>query len=125
MNNMKDAIKALEIHDNSSQRDTPTTNDPIRPVIEAIKDSEAVHKAWEKSWLKSRFLNKVAEVFENHGFETTRIYLLDKKEKNNLRGQSEALLAVLECMVHCPAIKKRRAIGRTIIKTLIALGKER
>jgi hypothetical protein len=93
-------------------------NDPIEPVIQAINQSEAVRTARQRQWLNPSFLNNVAEVFERDGFETTRLYLLGKKDQQGMGGQASALLAVLEHMRDCPAIHQRRAIGRAIIKTL-------
>ena len=96
--------------------------DSIERLIEDIRQSREVQKAH----LKNNFLNTVGEVFERNGFGTTRIFLLDKREKRELRDQAKALLKVLELMEGHPEIRQRRAIGRTIFKTLIAIkGKSR
>jgi ribosomal protein S8 len=94
-------------------------SDPIRPVIDKIRNCQSLKTARQQRRLTPNFLNNVAEVFENYGFETTRAYLLNKKEQYNL--QAKALLEVLDCMNNNAAILQRRAIGRIIIKTLIQL----
>jgi len=93
-------------------------NDPIEHVIQEIKNCRQFKTARQKRRLKPNFLNNVAEIFENHGFETTRIYLLDKRNKRDMKKQSEAVLTVLEMMRKCPSIHQHRAIGRQVIKTL-------
>ena len=95
--------------------------DPIEPVIQRVKQCEAVQRAWSSNALRSSFLNAVAEVFENHGFETARLYVLRKREQTGMRDQAEALLEVLQTMKPCEAIRQRRAIGATVIKTLDVL----
>lgn len=91
--------------------------DSFEKLIEDIRQSPEVQRAH----LKNNFLNTVGEVFERDGFGTTRIFLLDKRSRRELRDQAEALLRVLELMIGHPEIQQRRAIGRTIIRTLIAI----
>jgi hypothetical protein len=92
-------------------------NDPIEKLIEEIRlSSEVQHARFANS-----FLNNVAEVFERDGFGATRAFLLEKRERYELRAQAEALLKVLDMMGKHPEIRQRRAIGRTIIKAIIAL----
>lgn len=91
--------------------------DSIERLIEDIRQSEEVKRAH----LKNNFLNAVGEVFERDGFGTTRVFLLDKRSKKDLRDQAEAVLKVLDLMKGHPEILQRRAIGRSIIKSLIAI----
>ena len=89
----------------------------IEKLIEDICQSQEVQRAH----LKNNFLNTVGEVFERDGFGTTRVFLLDKRSRRDLHDQAEALLKVLDLMRDHPEIQQRRAIGRTIFKTLIAI----
>ena len=97
-------------------------NDPIAPVIEKIRNCPKVKEAWKKKKFTRKFLNAAAEVFEFHGFETTRIFLLNKKDKGDTNEQATALLDVLDCLKDCREIEQHRPIGRKIINTLIAIG---
>lgn len=92
-------------------------NDPVEKLIEEIRVCPDVQQAR----FANNFLNNVAEVFERDGFGTTRAFLLEKRERQELRPQAQALLKVLDLMANHPEIRQRRAIGRTIIKTIIAL----
>lgn len=96
-------------------------DDPIQEVIESIKRQRTVRTALEYDALTSSFLNNVGEVFEIYGFGTARVYLRDKRERNDLRQQADAVLGAIDCMEPCPMIHKNRAIGRSIIKTLNSL----
>ena len=97
-------------------------NDPIADVIANIKTCPEVNEAWKRNRFTQKFLSAAAEVFEFHGFETTRVFLMNKKEKQDTRQQAAALLAVLDCLRDCEMIQKHRPIGRKIINTLIAIG---
>lgn len=90
--------------------------DPVQDVLEAIGGSDKVRNAR----LTPNFLNNVGEVFERDGFGTTRAFLMEKRERRDLQDQAAALLEVLDLMESCKEIQQRRAIGRTIIKGLIA-----
>lgn len=96
-------------------------NDPVEKLIEDIRLCPDVQQAR----FANNFLNNVAEVFEKDGFGTTRAFLLEKRERHELRHQAEALLKVLDLMSNHPEIRQRRAIGRTIIKTINALKRPR
>lgn len=89
--------------------------DPIEPVIREIRKCPSLMTARQEHWLEPQFLNDVAEVFENCGFETTRAYVLSKEGQQH---QAQALLEVLKCLKDCPAIVQRRAIGSAIIKAV-------
>jgi hypothetical protein len=99
-------------------------NDPIAAVIEKISSCRGVKEGWRRRKFSRSFLNGVAEVFEFHGFETTHILLLNKKEKGDTRDQADALLEVLECMKTCREIHQHRSVGRMIINSLIAIGED-
>jgi len=98
--------------------------DPIKDVIESIKKQHAVIEALQKDWLKSSFLNNIGDIFENHPFEVSRRWLIDKSNQTGMRGQAEALLAVLDCMETVEYIRRKPAVGRLIIKTLNSLKDE-
>ena len=67
------------------------------------------------------FLNNAADVFEKHGFGTTKALLMEKELRDELKQQATALLKLLDKFEQCPEIQANRRIGRLIIKTLIAL----
>jgi len=69
----------------------------------------------------SNFLNNVADVFERHGFGATKVFLLEKKERRELRSQATALLSVLNTLSKSEEVHQNRSIGRYIIKTLITI----
>jgi hypothetical protein len=91
--------------------------DPVEDLIKSIRDCRDVQQAH----FTGNFLNTVAEVFERDGFGATRAFLLDKRQRQDLRQQASAMLAVLDLMGSHPEVRQRRAIGRVIIKTLVAL----
>ncbi|HOE64861.1 MAG TPA: hypothetical protein PKW18_12450 [Candidatus Sumerlaeota bacterium] len=97
-------------------------SDPIKPVIEKIKSSPKlksfceINKKREKPFTES-FLNKVAEAFERYGFETTKTFLLDKRQRQATKYQAEVLLEILNYLDN-KVIHQNRDIGRLIIKTL-------
>lgn len=91
--------------------------DPIERLIRDISQCPEV----QRTRFSNNFLNSVGEVFERDGFGTTRTFLLEKRERQDLRPQAEAILKVLDLMGVHPEVRQRRAIGRTIIKTLIAI----
>ncbi len=88
--------------------------DKIGKLIEEIKKDRKV----QKTRFNSNFLNNVGEVFEKHGFGVTKMFLIDKKNKRDLRYQADALLNVIALFEKYEEIKQNRAIGRYIIKTL-------
>lgn len=96
-------------------------DDPIQNVIEQIKRQRSIRTALEQGAMSSSFLNNAGEVFEIYGFGTARIYMRDKRERNELRTQADAVMSAIDCMEPCPMIHKNRAIGRSIIKTLNSL----
>lgn len=96
-------------------------NDPIQEVIEQMKRQRSIRTALEQNAFTSSFLNNAGEVFEVYGFGTARIYMRDKRERNDLRTQADAVMSAIDCMEACPMIHKNRAIGRSIIKTLNSL----
>ena len=59
------------------------------------------------------FLNNVGEIFERHGFGTTKVFLLEKRSR-----EADAILKILGKFENIPDIVRNRSIGRTIIKTL-------
>jgi hypothetical protein len=91
--------------------------DPIEKLTEDIRQCQEV----QRTRFSNNFLNTVGEVFECDGFGTTRTFLLEKRERQDLRHQAGALLKVLDLMGAHPEIRQRRAIGRTLIKALIAI----
>lgn len=92
--------------------------DPIQDVIERITNCSQLRSARKEGQLRPNFLNSVGEVFEIHGFETTRLYLLSKRHRRNMKRQADTVLAVLEILRDCPPVQQNRAIGRQIIKSL-------
>lgn len=70
-------------------------------------------------------MDDTANIFEKQGFGATKVFLLEKRNHRSLEKQANALLKVLEIMGNNPKIRNNRAIGRMIIKTLIALKMER
>lgn len=93
-------------------------NDPIKPIIERIRNCQQFRTARDRHFLKPNFLNQIGEIFENHGFEVARLKLLDKKGQFNTKDQAPVLLEVLQIMETSSVICQNRAIGRQIIKTL-------
>jgi hypothetical protein len=92
-------------------------NDPIEELIKQIQ----ARRELTRINFSSTALNSVGEVFERDGFGATHLYLLEKQRRDESRAQATALLAVLDLMGGCPAIKQRRALGRALFKVLGAL----
>lgn len=91
--------------------------DPIESLIKEIKAEKEVRACF----FSSNFLNNVADIFERHGFGTTKVFLMEKKERRELKDQAIALLSVLKILNKSEEIKQNRSIGRYIIKTLITI----
>jgi hypothetical protein len=97
-------------------------SDPVEELVSKIQSRADI-------WLtkfSSNALNSVAEVFERDGFGATRVYLLDKQQRDDDRDRQQAtsLLAVLDLMHDCAPIQQRRAIGRLVFKALGSLRPE-
>lgn len=91
--------------------------DVIEKLIEEIKSDRKV----QRTNFRSNFLNNAGEVFEKHGFGVAKTFLLEKRERRDLRYQADALLDVIERFEKINEIKQNRSIGRYIIKTLNSL----
>ena len=98
--------------------------DNIEKLLKEIKEDPMV---WTSSrdrrplFFSGKFLDTVGEIFEKHGFGTTKIYLLNQSGRD--RGQASGLIRVLDKMEKYPEIVSNRAIGRYVIKTLEMLKK--
>lgn len=66
-----------------------------------------------------KFLDTVGEIFEKHGFGTTKVYLINQSGRDRI--QAFGMQKVLEKFKKYPEIENNRAIGRYIIKTLETL----
>lgn len=91
--------------------------DSIEMLIDEIRALPQV----KKTQFSSSFLNNAADVLERDGFGVLQTFLLERKQRHDLRFQAEALMEVANLMRKHPEVYQRRAIGRTLIKTLIAL----
>lgn len=91
--------------------------DVIEELIEAIKNDRKV----QRTKFTSNFLNDVGEVFERHGFGVAKTFLIEKRERRELRYQADALLDVIAKFEQINKIKQNRSIGRYIIKTVNSL----
>src|SRR5260370_42367265 len=92
-------------------------SDPIEELIEQLRHDRDI----DGRVLTPNALHEIGEVFERYGFGATRLYLLDKQNRRDSRAQASALLHVLDLMRDYPAISQRRAIGRALFKSLIAI----
>ncbi len=92
--------------------------DSIEKIMKEIRADKDVQKC---RFFTSNFLNNVADVFERHGYGATKVFLLEKKGRSQLRHQAEALLSVLKILDKSEEIRQNRSIGRYIIKTLITI----
>lgn len=95
--------------------------DRIEKLIKEIQDDRSV---WQDprgrpTRFSGKFLNSVGDIFEQHGFGVTRVYLQNQSVRD--RSQAVGLLKVLEKMEMYQEIKSNRAIGRYIIKSLYTL----
>jgi len=90
-------------------------DDALAGLLEEIKNDPKVNQA---RYFSNKFLNNIAEGFERYGFEATKAFLVDKKNRRGHYYEAEALLSVLRILEKNEAIKKNRKIGRLIMKTL-------
>ena len=98
--------------------------DNIDKLLKEIKDDQSIWKG-EKGkpiYFSGKFLDTVGEIFEKHGFGTTRVYL--KNQSGRDRIPAPAMLHVLEKLEKSSEVINNRSIGRYIIKTLEILKKE-
>ncbi len=93
-------------------------DDALKGLLEEIKKDPKVKQV---RYFSNKFLNNVAEGFEKHGFEATKAFLVDKKNRRGHYYEAEALLSVIRILEKNEIIKKNRKIGRLIIKTLDTL----
>lgn len=91
--------------------------DSIEVLIEEIRALPKVRN----TRFSASFLNNAADVLERDGFGALQIFLQEKMQRRDLRLQAEALLEVANLMRKHPEVYQRRAIGRTLFKTLNAL----
>ena len=94
--------------------------DNIEKLLREIKEDPAVWNPGRGPLsFSGKFLDTVGEIFEKHGFGTTKVYLMNQSGRD--RGQALGLKRVLEKFERCPEIMANRAIGRYVIKTLETL----
>ncbi|MFQ5963847.1 MAG: hypothetical protein ACE5KZ_06145 [Candidatus Scalinduaceae bacterium] len=89
--------------------------DTIQRLMKEIKADREVQNC---RYFTSNFLNNVADVFEKHGFGVTKVFLIEKKVRRELKWQATALLSVLNILDGSEEVKQKRSIGRCIIKAL-------
>jgi hypothetical protein len=93
--------------------------DNVEKLLKEIKEDPGVWnpgKKREPIFFSGKFLDTVGEIFEKHGFGTTKVYLLNQSGRD--RVQALGLIKVLEKFEKYPEVIKSRAIGRYVIKTL-------
>jgi len=98
--------------------------DNIEKLLKEIKEDPSVWnpgKKREPIYFSGKFLDTVGDIFEKHGFGTTKVYLINQSGRDRVQG--EGLLKVLEKFQRCPEIINNRSIGRFVIKTLDTLKK--
>lgn len=92
--------------------------DTIERIMREIRADKDVQNC---KFFSSNFLNNVADVFERHGFGATKVFLLEKENRSQLRYQATAVMSVLKIFDKNEEIRMNRSIGRYIIKTLITI----
>lgn len=103
--------------------------DNIEKLLKEIKEDESIWKERRRDGssfhiqLTSGFLNDVADVFEKHGFGTTKTFLFEKSDRRELKSQANSLLKVIAKFENYHEIRANRTKGRLVIKTLNALKK--
>ncbi len=93
--------------------------DNVEKLLKEIKEDPGVWnpgKKREPIYFTGKFLDTVGEIFEKHGFGTTKVYLMNQSGRE--RVQADGLLKVIEKFQKYPEITNNRAIGRYVIKTL-------
>ncbi len=97
--------------------------DSIDRLLREIKEDQSIWKTKEgkPTFFSGKFLDTVGEIFEKHGFGTTKVYLINQSGRD--RTQAHSMLLVLEKLKKYPEIVNNRAIGRYIFKTLDTLKK--
>lgn len=91
--------------------------DNIERLLKEIKEDQSIWKdKFGEIRFSGKFLATVAEIFEKHGFGTTKVYLVNQSGRD--KAYAFKMLIVLEKFKKYPEIEHNRAIGRYIIKTL-------
>lgn len=95
--------------------------DRIEKLLKEIKGDSSI---WEDPKgrpirISGKFLNNVGEIFEQHGFGATKVYLANQSGRD--RSRAHSLLNVLQKMEVYQEIRNHRGLGRYIIKTLEVL----
>jgi len=94
--------------------------DDVERLLRAIRDDADV----ARTRFTASFLNGLAEVYERHGPGVAHTYLLDKRERRELRLQADAALRVLGIMASNARVATDRRVGRLVIKTLAEIVRE-
>jgi hypothetical protein len=95
--------------------------DNIEKLLKELKADQSIWKSKDGKpiYFSGKFLDTVGEIFEKHGFGTTKVYLANQSGRD--RSQAFSMQKVLEKLKDYPEIINNRAIGRYIIKTLDTL----
>jgi|GEM_PF-1666200 len=94
--------------------------DAVEKLMQQIKKDPQVKSC---RYFTNSFLNAVADVFLKHGFGSTKLFLMEKQNRADLRYQATALLSVLNIMENYDVVNLNRGIGRHILKTLVEIKK--
>ena len=92
--------------------------DNIERLLKEIKDDQKIWKMRDGKQVSftGKFLDTVGEIFEKHGFGTTKLYLTNQTGRD--RTQAVSMLLILDKLKGSQEVINNRAIGRYIIKTV-------
>ena len=95
--------------------------DNIEKLLKEIKEDTAIWSlgVGKEVRFSGKFLDSVGEIFEKHGFGTTKVFLTNQAGRDKM--QAFSLVKVIDRFKKYPEIVSNRAIGRYIIKTLDTL----
>lgn len=106
----------VKSHSENSQENN---DDPIYDVLKNIVNN--VKKEAYKP-LEPTFCHNTADIFEDYGYEVTKLYLKDKQQqRGKVRPNATTMLSILEYLKDNEYIQQNRAIGRQILKSIPTL----
>jgi len=93
--------------------------DPLEELIKEVHNNPIV----KKCTFANNFLNSAANIFQRDGYGGLELFLQERKSRDSLKEQVEALFVVSKMMRKYPIVKQKRGYGRLLIKSLISTNK--
>ena len=91
--------------------------DDVEETLQKLKSDPQINR----TSFTGKFLNTIADIFEQDGVGTVKAFLIERSGRPQLRDQANALIRAVSILAENPKIVRQRSIGRLIIKSLPSL----